>query len=278
MSRPIPSRWKPYPGDDALGGISLFQKRTLAPELRNFRNILVALPPTYHENPTRHYPVVYMQDGQNLFDPATSFAGAWQLGHTLADAAAQGIEAIVVGVANAKRRRLYEYSPFPDRRLGGGGGDRYLAFLTDTLKPAVDRDFRTLPARESTTIAGSSMGGLISLYAVYRRADIFGAAAALSPSLWFANRSVLQFVARCRPELPPRLYLDIGLSEPPGAIADVRALRGYLLTEGYREGAGFDYLEDEAGGHDEGTWGRRSARALEFLLRPPSSSGDGPLG
>ena len=117
----------------------------------------------------RRYPVVYMHDGQNLFDPTTSYAGHWELAATLAYHALEGLEAIVVGIPNMGRRRRYEYSPFHDPLHGGGGGDRYLRFLCETLKPRIDAAFPTLRDPPSTAVAGSSLGGLISLYALFRR-------------------------------------------------------------------------------------------------------------
>src|SRR5690349_14606820 len=107
--------WEPYPTDPATGVQLLVRRQVLSPELRNFRDLVVALPPSYHAS-DRRYPVVYMQDGQNLFDPATSFAGDWHLRDTLADLGSRGIEAIVVGIANVGPNRLYEYSPFRDPR------------------------------------------------------------------------------------------------------------------------------------------------------------------
>ena len=263
----LPLMWHPYPRP--MAGIALLTRRMLSPELRNFRNVVVALPPSYADDSTRRYPVVYMQDGQNLFDPHTSYAGDWRLGETLVESAQRDNEAIVVGVANARQHRLYEYSPFPDRRLGGGGGDRYLAFLVETLKPSIDREFRTFPDRDDTAIAGSSMGALISLYAAHRCGEVFGSVAALSPSLWFAGRRLLRFIESSRLTRLPRIYLDIGLAEPAAAVADVRRLKAILLRLGHRLEASLDYVEDEDGRHDEATWGRRFGRALAFLLQAP---------
>lgn len=257
--------WEPYPTDGPTGVRLVVRRRILSPELRNYRDVVVALPPSYDKGNDR-YPVVYMQDGQNLFDPATSYAGHWRLLDTLANLGARGVEALVVGIANAGRHRLYEYSPFRDPHRGGGGGDRYLAFTAETLKPLIDGTFRTRPERGSTAIAGSSMGGLISLYALYRYADVFGAAAALSPSVWFARRAILPYVARHADLAVGRLYLDIGLDEPAGAVSDARALRDVLLESGLAPGRDLDYVEDEAGAHNEETWGRRVSRALPFLL------------
>src|SRR5437867_10655344 len=103
-----------------------------------------------------------MQDGQNLSDPDTAFAGTWELERAIEELAERGLEAIVVGVHHAGDARIAEYSPLPDRRLGGGEGDAYLTFLVDTVKPRIDRLFRSRPGREATSIVGSSMGGLIS--------------------------------------------------------------------------------------------------------------------
>src|ERR1043165_6905004 len=198
---PLPGRGEPENGG-AAGPIRISVRvfRGLAnPELEPAppRDILVALPPGY-ENLNRRYPVVYMQDGQNLFDPATSHAGDWGLAALLEAHAARGLDVIVVGIPNAGPRRGYEYTPFhdPEHRAGGGGGsvsgesgggDRYLAFLVNTVKPLVDESFRTQPGRANTVIAGSSLGGLISLYALHRHAGTFGAAAVLSPALWLGK-------------------------------------------------------------------------------------------
>ena len=124
-----------------------------SPQLENSRSIDVYLPASY--DGVRRYPVIYMQDGQNLSDPETAFAGTWQLEEALTRLSAFRVEPIVVGVYNTEQR-LAEYSPFPDVKHGGGDGHRYLAFLTDTLKPRIDRLFRTRPTRRDTAIAGSS--------------------------------------------------------------------------------------------------------------------------
>src|ERR1043166_3293200 len=166
--------WRDYPlpGSARPGRIAVRVARGVAsPELRTSRDLLVALPPSYTAE-GRRYPVLYMQDGQNLFDPATSHAGDWGLPARLDRLAGRGVEAVVVGVPHGGRGRRYEYSPFRDPVQGGGGGDRYLAFLAGTVKPLVDASFRTLPGRGHTIIAGSSLGGLISLYALWRHAEV----------------------------------------------------------------------------------------------------------
>ena len=234
--------------------------------LRTSRDLLVALPPSYTAE-ARSYPVLYMQDGQNLFDPATSHAGDWGLPATLDALADRGVEAIVVGIPNAGRRRSYEYSPFRDTiHGGGGGGDRYLAFLVETVKRLVDRSFRTLPDRAHTVIAGSSLGGLISLYALWRHAEVFGAAGVLSPALWFADRAMLRYAERTAPRVPGRIYLDVGTGEGEEAVADARALHEILTRPGFARCTELAWVEDEGGGHDEAAWGRRFGAAMPFLV------------
>lgn len=236
-----------------------------SPQLGNARRLLVYLPPTYDAS-DRRYPVLYMHDGQNLFDPATSFAGAWGVAETMAAAHADGLDAIVVGISNMGDERLDEYSPFVDPRLGGGKGERYVAFICDTVKPLIDADFRTLPGREDTGVVGSSMGGLISLYAFFRRPEVFGCVGAMSPSLWFARRAIFDYIQRA-PFVPGRIYLDAGTREGRGELADVRRLCRLLRARGYREGADLLCAIEKGAGHDESAWGHRLPRELRFLLR-----------
>ena len=257
-----------------------------SPQLRNRRTIDVYLPASYRGS-TQRYPVVYMQDGQNLSDPATAFSGTWELDSVLEEVAMRGIEAIVVGVHHAGDGRLAEYSPVPDRRHGGGKADDYLAFLADTVKPRIDRLFRTRPERGATAILGSSMGGLVSLYAYFRYPSVFGLAGAMSPSLWFGQGAVLDFIGEARTP-HGRIYLDVGTQEGAGTLRDVRRLGRLLVRKGFGRDrrsrrlrpahrghdrrARYDgkprlrYIEQAGGRHSEADWARRLASALEFLL------------
>jgi predicted alpha/beta superfamily hydrolase len=234
-----------------------------SPQLGNRRNVVVYLPPTYGGN--RRFPVVFVQDGQNLFDPATSHAGDWGLGRALDAQTTSGLEAIVVGVWNRGAERLAEYSPFADVKNGGGRGDAYVAFLTETLKPMIDSQFRTRADRSHTGIAGSSMGGLVSLYGLFRAPSTFGFAGALSPSLWFAGAAIFPFIESA-PRVVGRIYLDVGLQEGEPHVANVRRLGDLLLAKGYRSGEDLLSVEDPNGAHDEASWGRRFPKALSFLL------------
>jgi predicted alpha/beta superfamily hydrolase len=235
-----------------------------SPQLRNRRTVDVYLPDSYGTG-RRRYPSVYMQDGQNLSDPSIAFGGkTWSLDDGLAWLAERDLEPIVVGVHNT-RERLAEYSPFPDPKHGGGDGDRYTRFLIDTVKPRIDSAFRTRKDRDSTVVAGSSMGGLISLYAFFRRPSPFGRAVVMSPSIWFGGREILPFVEKAR-TTRGRLYLDVGTAEGTGTLNNVRALNRILRRKGYRKDT-LAYLEAEGGRHQETDWAWRLPQALEFLLR-----------
>lgn len=262
--------WKDYPGE--VDGTLKVMEGVRSPELGNRRDILVHLPPSYGAT-SRRYPVVYMHDGQNLFDPETSFGDGWAVDRTMESAGREGLEAIVVGIPNLGEARLDEYSPWRDRRHGAGGkGAAYTDFVVRTLKPMIDRDFRTLPGREGTGIAGSSMGGLISLYAFFRHPAVFGFAGVMSPALWFAGRSIFPYVAE-RPFSPGRLYLDIGTNEGSEALGDVRRMRDLLARKGYRAGRDLLYVVEMGGQHNERAWARRLRRSLHFLLGVPAREG-----
>jgi predicted alpha/beta superfamily hydrolase len=238
-----------------------------SPELENRRAIDVYLPASYALS-RRRYPVVYMHDGQNLSNPATAFAGTWELPSVLRQLARENLEPIVVGIHHAARARLDEYSPFPDSRHGGGLGDRYLRFIVRTLKPRIDRRFRTLRGRDATAVAGSSMGGLISLYAAFRHRAVFGAAAALSPALWFGDRRIFDFVERSAAR-PARVYLDVGTAEGAQALRDARRMRRLLAAKAV-DVSRMTYLEAEAAPHAESAWAARLPDALRFMVGPRS--------
>jgi len=247
--------------------------------LGNARDILVYLPPSY-PTANRTFPTLYMHDGQNLFDDATSFAGEWGVDDALEELAEEGFEAIVVGVPNTGADRLHEYSPFHDARFGGGRAADYVTFIVETVKPLVDEAFRTTGDREATGTIGSSMGGLISLYAFFERPDVFGAVGAVSPSVGFARGALMDYLERAR-FVGGRIYMDVGtlegrprtrdLRQPggkPGEYVEmVRRARDLLVRKGYREGPDLMYVEEEGAGHNEAAWAERLPQLLRFLLR-----------
>jgi predicted alpha/beta superfamily hydrolase len=268
----------PEPGDDPAGHTVVGNVKRLpavhSPQLHNARDILVYLPPSYSAHPERRYPVLYMHDGQNLFDRATSFGAEWEVDQTLDAASADGLEAIVVGIPNLGDGRLDEYSPWRDEKIQKGGqGDLYLDFIIHTVKPMIDADFRTRPERDGTGIAGSSMGGLISLYAFFRDPEVFGFCGVMSPALWYAARAIYGFV-EAAPFVPGRVYVDVGTNEGREELTDVRHIKDVLASKGYKQGEDLLYVVEMGGAHNEEAWARRLRRELHFLLGVPPKSRD----
>jgi predicted alpha/beta superfamily hydrolase len=252
-----------------------------SPQLGNARDVLVWLPHGYETSSAR-YPVLYMHDGQNLFDSATSFAGEWQVDETMTLLVNEGLPAIIVGLPNAGERRRNEYSPY-DFRAGAqqvrGEGEQYIRFMVDTVKPLIDDSFRTRTEAAATGILGSSMGGLISLYGFLTRPQVFGLCGAFSTAYWFGDDALLRMI-RERASGHGRVYLDVGTREGDTlanhriAAADfnvmyrdgVRLLRDVLREGGYAAGRTMMYVEDQGGLHNETAWAMRLPAALRFLL------------
>lgn len=248
-----------------------------SPQLNNERDILVWLPPNYIKSDKR-YPILYMHDGQNIFDANTSYAGEWHVDETMTNL---GIEAIVVGIPNKGAERMSEYNPFMGWK-GRGKGAEYISFITDTLKPMIDADFRTLPDAPNTGIAGSSMGGLISLYGYLARPDVFHLCGAFSPVVWLGGNRLVQLIHE-RGYGHGRMYLDIGTDE--GSVAanhnpkrkytaeqasnyytnGVRQLHDAFLNKGYDD-ANLLYVEDKGAQHNEPAWAKRFPDAVQFLF------------
>ncbi len=243
------------------------------------RDVLVYLPPGYDAAARRRYPVLYLQDGQNLFDGRTSYVrgSSWMVGET-ADRLIEAGEIeplIIVGVYNAGKHRLEEYTPTRDPVYGGGKANRYERLLIEDLKPWVDRAYRTLDGPEHTGIGGSSLGGLVSLYLGLRRPDVFGRLAVLSPSVWWHRRSILSFVSKANPVPRPRIWLDMGTDEGPAGLRNSDQLEQTLLQRGWREGQDLLYMRVQGGRHDEAAWSLRVCPFLQFLFpaQVPGESG-----
>lgn len=235
-----------------------------SPTLGNARDILVYLPSSYGRS-ERRFPVLYMHDGQNLFDPSTSFAGEWGVDRAMARSPRKGRRAIIVGIPNMGVERMREYSPFYDPQLGGGAADDYIDFIANGIKPLIDSRYRTLADREHTGIMGSSLGGLVSLYAFFRSPSLFGFAGAMSPALWFGRGQIFPWVEAAE-YVRGRVYLDVGTREGEKTLENARAMRDLLVDKGYRLGVDMMWVEDRGGMHNEAAWGRRLRKALPFLL------------
>jgi predicted alpha/beta superfamily hydrolase len=237
--------------------------------LRNQRDIVVYVPLDYDQQPERRYPVLYLHDGQNLFDAATAFNGQdWHVAQTADYAISAGLvePLIIVGLYNTGKTRLREYTPTSVPRLGGGRADRYAKFLIEEVKPVVDRDYRTRPEASQTGIGGSSLGGLVSIYLGLKFSNVFSKIAALSPSVWWNQRVILRLAQAAPVEPRPRIWLDIGTREGPRIVDDVEKFRDVLLSKGWQYDRDLHYERVEGAEHNEAAWAARVGPFLQFLF------------
>jgi predicted alpha/beta superfamily hydrolase len=234
------------------------------------RRVWVYLPPGYEQDLERRYPVLYLQDGQNVFDGATAFIAGreWEVDEAAQRLVGEGrIEPlIVVAIDNAGAQRTTEYTPTRDARARGGGGlARYERMLLTELKPWVDGRYRTRPERETTGIGGSSLGALAALSIGLGRPEVFGRIAALSASAWWDDGVVVRTVDALAAKPDTRVWLDIGTQEDDAAAAYVRRLHEALVRKGWRDGVDLHYEETAGATHDEASWAKRMPAVLSFL-------------
>lgn len=227
-----------------------------------FRSIWLYLPPDYHTS-EKHYPVIYMHDGQNVFDAKTSYAGEWKVDELLnGEFEKNGKGFIVVAIDNNGQERLNEYSPWTHEKYGGGSGDRYIQMIIKNLKPFIDSNYRTLTGPESTAIIGSSMGGLISFYAGLQYPDVFGKIGAISPSFWFSE-DVLTFTKeKITPASKSKLYLLLGSEE--GMTKEFNAVVDLIGSSDFPD---LNIKEKivQGGKHNEAFWSSEFIETIRFL-------------
>lgn len=250
------------------------------------RTVRVYLPEAYEREPERRFPVFLLHDGQNLFDGRTSYipGHTWRA-HTTADRLTREnrIEPVVlVGIDNTGLRRMAEYTPTRDPMRGGGDGERYGHLLTGELLPLLRNEFRLLPGAEHTGLGGSSLGGLISLAIGLEYPQTFGRLAVMSPSLWWNNRSIFEWLARRVPsrtsrirpkfapppeEFPhPTIWLDMGTHEGLRHVRDAEMMHRRLQERGWRDGEDVRFLLTPGGLHTEDAWAARFDQVLAFLF------------
>jgi predicted alpha/beta superfamily hydrolase len=254
--------------------------------LPSTRDVTVYLPAGYDEEPSRHYPVLYMHDGQNLFDPQKSFVPGhhWHVAEN-ADAvidAGQVEPLIIVGVNNTGERRLAEYTHSADPKLGGGEADCYGLLLVEELMPFINETFRTLEGAQHTGLGGSSLGGLVSLYLGLRYPEVFGRLAVMSPSVWWDRRSILRVLKQVgTPSRRARIWLDAGDAEGPRTQPDATMLATQLERQGWAPEQDLHYERVAGGRHDEAAWAARVGPMLRWLFPPagtPPASRQNKLG
>ncbi len=245
--------------------------------LRNRRDILVYLPRGYARATREHYPVIYLHDGQNLFDAATAFAGVeWGVDETAQRLVRRRLiePLIIVAVANTGKNRIHEYAPTrgviestPTRKRRSRGMLRhYGRFLIEELKPFIDRHFRTRREAEFTGVGGSSLGGLATLALGLWYPEVFNRLAVMSPSIWWDDCVILRMVEELRAKLPLKIWLDTGTNEDGWQRA--RVLRDRLVEKGWRLDDDLEYIEAEGADHSEAAWGFRFEAVLRYLYPP----------
>ncbi|MBK9338116.1 MAG: T9SS type A sorting domain-containing protein [Lewinellaceae bacterium] len=270
--------WEDLGGSNstAAPNVSLLSNNFYMPQLNRNRRIWIYLPPDYHTT-SKKYPVLYMHDAQNLFDAATSFSGEWEVDESLNTLHQQGDHGcIVVGIDNGGGERLNEYSPWVNLQYNAGGqGDEYVEFIASTLKPHIDSTFRTLPGRTTTGIMGSSMGGLISMYAFSERQDVFSRAGILSPAFWFGGSEPATHVAGHPREGEARVYFLAGGQEPASVAQNMQVVANAMDTAGFFNNEKYITVPSD-GQHSEWFWRREFPAAYVWLFAGAVSSTGSP--
>ncbi len=255
-----------------INGNVIYLESFFIPQLNRYRTIRLYLPPEY-ETSGKNYPVLYMHDGQNLFDEATSFAGEWKVDETLNNLFNEnrmnGI--IVVGIDNDSSKRFDEYSPWRnDQYNAGSEGQAYIDFIVNTLKPWIDKNYRTLTGSENTAIAGSSMGGLISLYAGCKYPSVFSRLGIFSPAFWFAKDEMVAFIRSYPLSQNSRGYIDVGTEEgndnhqKKAYLHDAEEIYQLLIDTGIPQN-NINLIIDKGAKHNEVFWANRFPAACLWL-------------
>ncbi|MER3463834.1 MAG: alpha-dextran endo-1,6-alpha-glucosidase [Chitinophagaceae bacterium] len=232
------------------------------PQLNRYRRIWIYLPDAYCTTKNK-YPVLYMHDGQNVFDEATSGFGEWGVDEALDTLEAQTKECIVVAIDNGAEKRLNEYSPFDMEKYGKGEGDAYVDFLAKTLKPFIDKHYRTKKDVTNTFIAGSSMGGLISMYAILKYPNVYGGAGVFSPAFWIAPK-LLNYIYEKGKGIKGKIYFYAGKHESESMIPDMLSAFEKLHKV---SSAQIEVIIRDEGKHNEPTWRKEFPLFYHWLMQ-----------
>jgi predicted alpha/beta superfamily hydrolase len=235
------------------------------PQLNRSRRIHVLLPYDYHDRPDQRYPVHYMTDAQNLFGEGSEY-GNWKIDKSLTKLTREGnANAIIIAIEHGGEDRIQELSPYDNPKLGKGLGASFLRFITDTLKPHVDAKYRTKPDRLNTGIGGSSVGGLLTVYAGLMSPHIFGRLMIFSPSLWISQRVYFDAIHFFEP-FESRIYLYAGGQEGANMISNFKRFHATLENQRF----GYDRVKiqtsiDPKGEHSENQWSKEFPVAFKWL-------------
>jgi predicted alpha/beta superfamily hydrolase len=233
-----------------------------AKQLKSIKKIWVYLPENYNTS-TKKYPVIYMHDGQNLFDSKTSFVGEWNVDETLDSINAQ---VIVIGIENGGENRIDELTPFAHPKYKGGNADAYLDFIVNTLKPEIDLKYRTKTSAKNTAIFGSSLGGLVSFYAALKYPDIFGKVGCFSPSFWFCRKDLNKLMAQTK-EFDTKIYFLCGDNEgDDDVIRDMESVEKWVNTKRCECKKKNKKVIIKGGQHNEKLWRENFEKAYLWLF------------
>lgn len=230
-----------------------------APSLQTTKKIWVYLPLNYDAS-TKKYPVLYMHDAQNLFDAKTAYAGEWNVDETL-DSLKMNV--IVIGIEHGNEKRLEELTPFKHEKHGGGNADAYLDFIINTLKPHVDKTYRTKTNAKHTTIFGSSLGGLISYYAILKHPETFGKAGIFSPSFWYTND--IYTLTEKTEKINAKLYFLCGDNESKDMVTDFTKMTN-LVEQLICKKSNLKQVIISGGKHNEKLWRENFGDAVKWIL------------
>ncbi len=248
----------------AAENVSIISEDFEIPQLNRTRRIWIYLPPDYQASPDS-FPVMYMHDGQNLFDQTTSFAGEWEVDESLNSLFENGDKGIIiVGIDNGGAHRIDEYTPWEHPQYGGGEGDAYVNFIIETLKPYIDAHYKTKADRRHTGIMGSSLGGLISFYAAIKHQDIFGKAGIFSPSFWFSDE-IYNLVENTGKQADMKVYLLAGEQESTSMVPNLQTMYATLLNSGFNDSE-IKIITHPDGQHSEWYWKREFPEAYLWLF------------
>ena len=249
----------------AAENVHIISEKFEIPQLSTTRRIWIYLPPNY-KNSTKKYPVMYLHDGQNLFDDKTSYAGEWQIDETLNRMTKdEKLATIVVGIDHGDEKRIEELSPFKNEKYGGGKGDLYLQFIIENLKPYIDKNYRTKSSKKFTTLGGSSLGALISVYGAVKYPDVFGKVLAFSPAFWFNSKELNDYIAAQKINLQNQKYYFIqGKFEDEGMDLETQKVIDQLKDKKVKASQIY-FIEDEKGKHNEFFWRRAFPEAFLWL-------------
>lgn len=245
--------------------VKIISEKFEIPQLKTTRRIWIYLPKNY-ETSHKKYEVMYLQDGQNLFDDATSYAGEWQIDETLNKIFEKtGKSIIVVGIDNGGEKRIEELSPYKNAKYGGGNGDNYVKFIVENLKPFIDKNYRTKPQQKFTTIGGSSLGSLISVYAAVKYPETFGKVLAFSSAFWFNAKDLNEFITNSKVNLKHQKYYFIqGKHENEDMEEQTNNVIKNLKSKNVKPKNIFLKI-DEDGKHNEMYWRREFEGAVLWL-------------